>query len=75
MPPLQCIRPGSTLDSPPSLQMQLNPAPTRGSGLQQIGRRPSPPPLAGLLRPPQCPQTQQHPRTPPSLSGGPRRSE
>jgi len=32
-PPLQWMRPGSALDSPPSLQMQLNPAPLRGSGL------------------------------------------
>jgi len=75
MPPLQQMRPGSALDSLPSLQMQLNPAPLRGSGLRQSGRRPSPPPLAGPLRPPQCPQTQPCPRTPPSPSGGPRRSE
>jgi len=75
MPPLQQIRPGSTLDSPPSLRMQLNPAPITGSGLRQLGRRPSPPSLAGPSRPPQHPQIQQHPRTPPSPSGGPRRSE
>jgi len=74
-PPLQRMRPGVALDSPPLLRMQLNPAPTRGSGLQQSGRRPSPPPLAGPSRPPQCPQMQQRPRTPPSPSGGPRRSE
>ena len=52
-PPLQRMRQGVALDSPPSLRMQLNPAPMRGSGLQQIGRRPSPPPLAGPSRPPQ----------------------
>jgi len=69
------MRPGSALDSPPSLRMQLNPAPIRGSGLRQQGRRPSPPPLAGPSRPPQRPQMLQCPRTPPSLSGGPRRSE
>jgi len=69
------MRPGVALDSPPLLQMQLNPAPTRGSGLRQSGRRPSLPPLASPSRPPQRPQTQQRPRTPPSLSGGPRRSK
>jgi len=55
--------------------MQLNPTPTRGTGLRQSGRRPSLPPLASPSRPPQRLQTQQRPGTPPSPSGGPRRSE